>query len=103
MDKINKYEIDYECKIDTKLVMPKMSKVILLNDDFTTMDFVVYILVDIFSKNWEEAENLMLKIHNEGKAICGIYPYDIAQTKATIARKKSKEAGYPLRIIVEAE
>lgn len=93
------YRNEYD--LDTKLILPKMSKVIMLNDDYTTQDFVIRILEDIFNKNEQEAVSIMLEIHNNGRGICGIYPYDIAQTKANIARKKSKEAGFPLKTIVE--
>lgn len=95
------YQSDYDVK--TEAILPKMSKVIMLNDDYTTMEFVVKILRDIFSKSLEQAEYIMLTIHTEGKGMCGIYPYDIAQTKAREARRISKEAGYPLRIIIEDE
>lgn len=86
---------------DIKTIAPKMSKVIMLNDDYTTMDFVIKILVDVFNKNTLEAKKIMLSIHNNGKGLCGIYPYDIAYTKAKIAKKKSRDEGYPLRILVE--
>ncbi|MDE6886493.1 MAG: ATP-dependent Clp protease adaptor ClpS [Helicobacteraceae bacterium] len=98
---MDEYKSDYEVK--TNLVMPKMSKVIMLNDNYTTMEFVVSILQNIFRKNVSEARYIMLKIHNEGQGICGIYPYDIALSKANEARELSKQAGYPLRILVEYE
>lgn len=94
---------DYKSEIDVKLVLPKMSKVVMLNDDYTTQDFVVSILRDVFNKNIDEATSIMLEIHNNGRGICGIYTYDIAQTKANIAIQKSRKAGYPLKIIVEEE
>lgn len=96
-------KIKDEVAISVEVPLPKMSKVIMLNDDYTAMEFVVMILCEVFRKNQSEAESIMLKIHNEGSGICGIYPYDIAHTKAKIARIKSKEAGYPLRIVVEDE
>ncbi len=98
MDKIKE-----ELALDLEIPQPKMSKVVMLNDDYTAMEFVVMILCEVFKKNQSEAESIMLKIHNEGSGICGIYPYDIAHTKAKIARSKSKEAGFPLRIVVEDE
>ncbi|RDU57900.1 ATP-dependent Clp protease adaptor ClpS [Helicobacter sp. MIT 99-5507] len=94
---------DYKSEVDTRLVLPKMSKVVMLNDDYTTQDFVVSVLKDVFDKNTSEATNIMLEIHNNGRGICGIYTYDIAQTKANIAIQKSRQAGFPLRIIVEEE
>lgn len=92
-----------ELALDLEIPKPKMSKVVMLNDDYTAMEFVIMILCEVFSKNQSEAQSIMLKIHNEGSGICGIYPYDIAHTKAKIARTKSKEAGFPLRIVVEDE
>lgn len=82
---------------------PKMSKVVMLNDDFTTMEFVVEILREVFRKSQSEAEFIMLTINNEGSGVCGIYPYDIAHTKAKLARIRSKNAGFPLRIVVQDE
>ena len=96
-------KIKDEVAISVEVPLPKMSKVIMLNDDYTAMEFVVMILCEVFRKNQSEAQSIMLKIHNEGSGICGIYPYDIAHTKAKIARIKSKEAGFPLRIVVEDE
>ena len=96
-------KIKDEVAISVEVPLPKMSKVIMLNDDYTAMEFVVMILCEVFRKNQSEAESIMLKIHNEGSGICGIYPYDIAHTKAKIARIKSKEAGFPRRIVVEDE
>ena len=96
-------KIKDEVAISVEVPLPKMSKVIMLNDDYTAMEFVVMILCEVFRKNQSEAESIMLKIHNEGSGICGIYPYAIAHTKAKIARIKSTAAGYPLRIAVEDE
>lgn len=93
------YKSEYD--LDVRLVNPKMLKVVMLNDNITTQNFVVKILMDVFNKNAQEAESIMLEIHNKGRGICGIYPYDIAQTKVSIARRKSKEAEFPLKIIVE--
>lgn len=94
---------DYESDVDVKLILPKMSKVVMLNDDYTTQDFVISILMNVFNKNINEATNIMLEIHNKGRGICGIYTYDIAQTKADIATRKSRQAGFPLITIVEEE
>ena len=80
---------------------PKLYKVFLLNDDYTTMDFVVFILVDIFSKTIEEAKKIMLDVHKNGKGIAGIYPYDIAKTKVEIVKKRSLENEFPLQVTIE--
>ena len=80
---------------------PKHYRVIMHNDDFTSMDFVVEILRDIFHKEAIEAERLMLLVHKSGKAAVGSYPYDIAVTKAQTAMARAKEEGFPFRLTVE--
>ncbi|PAF53089.1 ATP-dependent Clp protease adaptor ClpS [Helicobacter sp. 13S00482-2] len=91
-------------QVETDLLLqePKMSKVILLNDDYTTMDFVIKILMQIFEKTYNESTEIMLSVHRNGSAICGIYPYDIAEFKATQARIQARKYGFPLRIIMQA-
>ena len=84
----------------TGIKEPGEYNVIFHNDDFTPMDFVTLILKHIFFKNDMEAETLMLKVHNEGKAIVGTYSYDIAATKATDAINIARKNGFPLRITV---
>jgi Uncharacterized conserved protein len=73
------------------------------NDDFTSMEFVVEILMDIFHKNEAEAERLMLMVHESGKAAVGSYPYDLAVTKVQAAAARAKEEGFPFRMTVEEE
>ena len=68
-------------EVDIKLKKPKMYRVIIYNDDYTTMDFVVEVLINIFHKNPAEATKIMFDVHNKGKGIVGIYTYDIALTK----------------------
>lgn len=80
---------------------PKHFKVIMHNDDFTTMDFVVGILIDIFHKDEAEAQRLMLMVHKSGRAAVGTYPYDIAVTKVQSAMSRAKEEGFPFRMTVE--
>lgn len=87
----------------TKLEKPKLFKVILHNDDFTTMDFVVFVLEYVFLKAEAEAVAIMLKVHNEGAAVAGIYPYDIAYTKSRKAMNLAKAREYPLLVTVEEE
>lgn len=92
-----------EIKENTRINIgePKHYKVIMHNDDFTSMDFVVEILIDIFHKNETEAERLMLTVHESGRAAVGSYPYDIALTKVRAASARAKEAGFPFRMTVE--
>ncbi len=80
---------------------PKHYRVIMHNDDFTSMDFVVDILMTIFHKEEAEAERLMLTVHESGKAAVGSYPYDIAVTKVQAAAARAKEEGFPFRMTVE--
>ncbi|MCM1090832.1 MAG: ATP-dependent Clp protease adaptor ClpS [Butyrivibrio sp.] len=80
---------------------PKHFRVIMHNDDFTSMDFVVGILIDIFHKDEAEAQRLMLMVHKSGKAAVGAYPYDIAVTKVQAAMSRAKEEGFPFRMTVE--
>ena len=82
---------------------PKHYKVIIYNDDFTTMEFVVTILVRVFGKTNDEAQAMMLDVHNNGKAVAGIYSLDIAVSKATIATSMARERNFPLRLEVERE
>lgn len=88
---------------ETKVEKPKMFKVILHNDDFTTMDFVIFILKHVFLKGDIEAISIMLKVHNEGIGIAGVYPYEIANMKAEKAMNLSKAHEYPLLCTVEEE
>lgn len=80
---------------------PKRYNVIMYNDDFTTMEFVVEVLVEIFHKSNDEAEKLMMTVHKGGKAIVGTYSFDIAVSKVNAARLRAHEAGFPFKITVE--
>ncbi|MCH5312807.1 MAG: ATP-dependent Clp protease adaptor ClpS [Helicobacter sp.] len=90
-----------ETHIENLLEEPKLYRVLLLNDDYTAMDFVTQILIEVFDKTSDEATAIMLKIHNEGKGVCGIYTYDIAELKSQIVSQKAKQQVYPLRVIIE--
>ena len=87
----------------TKLEKPKLFKVILHNDDFTTMDFVVFVLQYVFNRSDSEAFSIMLKVHNEGIGIAGIYPYEIATMKSEKAMNLARSREYPLLCTVEEE
>ena len=82
---------------------PKLFKVLLHNDDFTTMDFVVFVLQYVFMRDTAEAVVIMLKVHNEGVGLAGVYPYEIATTKAKKAMNLAKAREYPLLCTVEEE
>lgn len=87
----------------TKLKKPPMFKVVLHNDDFTTMDFVVFVLTHVFKRSEAESVAIMLKVHNEGKGIAGVYPYDIAYMKSQKAMNLAKARDFPLLVTVEEE
>jgi ATP-dependent Clp protease adaptor protein ClpS len=84
-----------------KIQHPDFYNVIMLNDDFTSMDFVVKILKLFFNMNTIKANNIMLKIHNTGQAICGIYPFEVAETKILEVTSFAKQNGYPLKSIMK--
>ena len=83
--------------------LPPMYKVILHNDNYTTMEFVVEILVTVFRKSLEKANQIMLNIHNKGKEVCGIYPLEIAETKMDTVHSLAKNQGFPLKSTLEKE
>jgi ATP-dependent Clp protease adaptor protein ClpS len=86
-----------------KLEKPKLFKVVLHNDDFTTMEFVVFVLRHVFQRSEAESFTIMLKVHNEGIGIAGIYPYEIANMKANKAMNLARAREYPLLCSVEEE
>ena len=87
----------------TNLREPRRYKVYIHNDDFTTMEFVVRILMTVFFKSEAEANRLMLLVHHSDKAIVGIYTYDIAASKVRKATQVARDEGYPLRLSIEPE
>ena len=88
-------------RTESRIKEPKQYSVIMINDDFTTMEFVVSILVDIFHTDELTAQALMMTVHKNGQAVVGKYPYDIASTKVKKALERAKEEGFPFRMIIE--
>jgi len=86
-----------------KLAKPPMYKVVIFNDDYTPMDFVVDVLCTFFNMNVEKATQIMLKVHTEGKAVCGVYTKDVAETKAEQVNGYSRECEQPLLCNVEVD
>ena len=82
---------------------PKLFRVILLNDDFTTMDFVIDVLQRFFSKNREQATKIMLQVHQEGRGTCGIYPRDVAATKVNQVTAYARQHEHPLVCVMEED
>ena len=90
-------------EIDEKTTEPPMYKVLLHNDDFTTKEFVVHILVSVFGKTLDEATKLMWSVHRNGVGVAGIYPLEIAETKINIVSMTARENGFPLQLTLEKE
>jgi len=88
-------------KTNDKVKEPEEFKVILLNDHYTTMEFVVEILIVIFHKNGEDANRIMMDVHRKGRGVVGVYPWDIAVTKLEQVHAAAKANEFPLRCIVE--
>jgi ATP-dependent Clp protease adaptor protein ClpS len=86
-----------------KIVPPKRYKVLLHNDDYTTMEFVILVLQRIFLKSHAEADKIMLEVHQRGVGVCGIYTYDVAETKRAKVIQFAKDSGHPLKCSVVPE
>ncbi len=90
-------------KARKSLLAPPFYKVMLHNDDYTPMDFVITVLQKYFHKDHQEATQIMLIVHNEGKALCGIFPYEIAETKVVQVTKEATANEYPLKCTLEKD
>jgi len=96
-------QYEYDLDEDLEIREPSKYKVLLLNDDYSTMDFVIEVLVKVFRKTIDEASSIMLEVHHKGKAICGIYPKEIASTKVAQVSTMARSEGFPLKAILEEE
>lgn len=96
-------EFEIELADDLQVEEPKKYKVFLLNDDYSTMDFVIEVLVKVFKKSTEESAKIMLNIHNNGKELCGVYTHEIASTKVAQVKTMARNKGYPLKAVMEEE
>jgi len=103
MSKKGKLLEEISIKEKNEVFISPLYKVYLLNDDYTTMDFVVYILEKIFHKSRLEATKIMLYVHHHGKGLAGVYPKDIAETKVEQVHFLARSAGFPLRCTIEKE
>ena len=90
-------------RVKAKKQDPSLYKVVLLNDDYTTMDFVVEVLEAIFHKQPAEAFRIMMMVHTQGKGLCGVYPHEVAETKVQAVLESAREHGFPLRAAMEPE
>jgi ATP-dependent Clp protease adaptor protein ClpS len=87
----------------TKEKDPRLFKVILLNDDYTTMEFVVSVLEAVFQRTPAEAYKIMMNVHLNGRGLAGVYPWEVAETKVETVTSLARSAGYPLRAVTEEE
>jgi len=90
-------------RVQTKKDEPTFHRVMLLNDDYTTMDFVMQVLESVFGKSPAEAYQIMMHVHTNGRGLAGTYPWEVADTKAQTVISLAREAGFPLQAIVENE
>ena len=88
-------------KTRTKTRQPDLFRVILHNDDYTTMEFVIRILETVFNKETPEAYRIMLQVHHDGQGVCGSYPFEIAETKVETVHDMARQEGFPLRASLE--
>ena len=94
---------EHDLELDIDLMKPKLYKVILHNDDYSTFDFVIQVLMEIFNKQNDEAISLTLKVDREGFAVVGIYPFDIAETKVNMVKWMAENQGFPLLATIEED
>ena len=90
-------------KTRPKTKKPSLYKVLLLNDDYTPMEFVIHVLEKFFNKGREDATRVMLHVHHKGVGICGVFPYEVAETKVTQVMDYSRQNGHPLQCTMEKE
>lgn len=89
-------------RLPQKTEPPRLYQVLLLNDDFTPMEFVVMVLQEYFRHDLDTATQIMLKIHHEGRGVCGVFTKDVAATKVELVLAAARRAGHPLQCIMEA-
>jgi len=106
-DLMSEYSPEIEEEVDSQtrdeVHEPPMYKVLLYNDNYTTMDFVVEILIIVFNKSPEEAVEIMLNVHRKGIGVCGVYSYEISETKVETVHTLAREYGFPLKCTMEKE
>lgn len=100
---MSKTGVAEKTKSRSKTALPPMYRVVLLNDDYTTMDFVVSVLLVIFRKSHEEANQIMLSVHKNGRGVCGVYPLEIAEHKVRLVEEAAAKNEFPLKAIIEVE
>jgi ATP-dependent Clp protease adaptor protein ClpS len=93
----------FDIKERTRAKKPRLYKVLLHNDDYTTQDFVVRVLMDVFHKPRPEATQIMLSVHLKGMGVCGVYPHEVAETKVSQVVERARSEGMPLLCTLEVE
>jgi len=88
-------------RVETQKKEPELYQVVLLNDDYTTMEFVVNVLESIFEKSPAEAFQIMMHVHRNGRGIAGVYPWEVAETKVEAVISLARESGFPLKAVAE--
>jgi len=87
--------------LEEELQEPRLYRVLLHNDDYTTMEFVISVLVEVFHKSAEQAAAIMLAVHENGIGVCGVYPHEVAETKVAMVHSRARRAGFPLKSTME--
>jgi len=87
--------------LDEELQEPRLYRVLLHNDDYTPMEFVIGILVEVFHKSSNQAATIMLAVHEKGIGVCGVYPHEVAETKVAMVHSRARRAGFPLKSTME--
>lgn len=102
---MTRYQTDDQIQSEARdeIKEPRMYRVLLHNDDYTTMEFVVEILMYVFNKSPESAAKIMLNVHQQGIGVCGVYAHEIAETKVDTVHNLARESGFPLRCSMEEE
>ena len=97
------YKEDFESDVllEDDLKEPRKFRVLLHNDDYTSMEFVVAVLMQVFRKTEEESTQIMLKVHNDGVGVCGVYTAEVAETRVEMVKQLAQQAGYPLKCTIE--
>ena len=90
-------------RVKTKKQEPTLYKVVLINDDYTTMEFVIHVLETVFQKSPAQAYQIMMHVHVNGRGVAGVYPWEVAETKADTVTSMAREAGFPLRATLEED
>jgi ATP-dependent Clp protease adaptor protein ClpS len=102
---MSRYQTDEQIssEIEDQTKQPPMYRVLLHNDDYTTMEFVVEVLMYVFNKSPDSAAKIMMNVHHKGVGVCGVYSHEIAETKVDTVHDLARESGYPLRCSMEQD